>query len=114
MQLHTSNRNLPSSLLSSSSPAPLYIMSYQAAALTIAGAFAVACAFIGYKRRVSSRLALPPSPRGSYPFLGHALVLPTDEEYLTYTEWSKELKSDIISLQALGQNIVILSSLQSA
>ncbi|CAE6475243.1 unnamed protein product [Rhizoctonia solani] len=53
---------------------------------------------------------LPPSPSGSYPIIGHALVNPTGDEHLTYARWCKELNSDIISLTILGQTIIILNS----
>ncbi|CAE6461565.1 unnamed protein product [Rhizoctonia solani] len=57
---------------------------------------------------------LPPSPAGSYPLIGHALVLPTEREHLVYNKWCKELKSDIISLTAVGQTMVILNSMEAA
>ncbi|KAF8740522.1 cytochrome P450, partial [Rhizoctonia solani] len=59
-------------------------------------------------------LRLPPSPAGSYPILGHALVLPTKDEHLVYAQWCKELNSDIISLTVLGQNIIIVNSVEVA
>ncbi|KAG8747183.1 hypothetical protein FRC12_014134 [Ceratobasidium sp. 428] len=77
--------------------------------LAAAGTFAIARALDECKRK-----PLPPSPGGTYPLIGHALVIPTEEEHLTYAKWSKELESDIISLQALGKTIVVLSSLESA
>ncbi|KAJ1306125.1 hypothetical protein OPQ81_010836 [Rhizoctonia solani] len=57
---------------------------------------------------------LPPSPAGSYPLIGHALVHPTENEHLTYARWCKELKSDIISVTILGQTIIILNSVNAA
>ncbi|KAF8608281.1 cytochrome P450 [Ceratobasidium sp. AG-I] len=60
----------------------------------------------------SKNLPLPPSPKGSY-LLGHTLVLPTDEEHLTYAKWAKELNSSIISLTALGQTIIVLHSVEN-
>ncbi|KAJ1306124.1 hypothetical protein OPQ81_010835 [Rhizoctonia solani] len=57
---------------------------------------------------------LPPSPGGSYPLIGHAFVLPTKDEHLVYTKWCKELDSDIISLNVLGQTIVLLNSVNAA
>ncbi|KAF8608280.1 cytochrome P450, partial [Ceratobasidium sp. AG-I] len=59
------------------------------------------------------RLPLPPSPKGSY-LLGHALVMPTDEEYLVYAKWAEELNSNIISLSVLGKTIIVLNSVESA
>ncbi|KEP45794.1 O-methylsterigmatocystin oxidoreductase [Rhizoctonia solani 123E] len=57
---------------------------------------------------------LPPSPSGSYPIIGHALVLPNKDEHLTYARWCKELNSDIISLTILGQTIIVLNSANAA
>ncbi|KAH7334824.1 cytochrome P450 [Rhizoctonia solani] len=73
-----------------------------------------ACATLGssayllYRERFSKK-PLPPSPAGSYPLIGHALVLPKESEHLTYAKWCKELNSDIISVTVLGQTIVILN-----
>jgi hypothetical protein len=57
-------------------------MSYERAGLLVASTAALAYAFNVYKQQSSSRPPLPPSPGGSYPFLGHALDLSTDEEHL--------------------------------
>lgn len=62
--------------------------------------------------------------------LGHTLILPTDEEHLTYAKWAKELNSEsgsssirsflkstsgnIVSLTALGQTIIVLNSVERA
>jgi hypothetical protein len=73
-------------------------MSYERAGLLVASTAALAYAFNVYKQRSSSKLPLPPSPGGSYPFLGHALILPTDEEHLIYARWSEELKSQSFDL----------------
>jgi hypothetical protein len=53
-------------------------------------------AYLFYRERLAraSKLPLPPSPAGSYPLIGHALVLPTDEEHVSYAKWSQELKSE--------------------
>ncbi|CAE6354171.1 unnamed protein product, partial [Rhizoctonia solani] len=70
--------------------------------------------YLLYKQRTFKRPLLPPSPAGSYPILGHALVLPTKDEHLTYAQWCKKLNSDIISLNALGQTIIIVNSVEVA
>ncbi|CCO31503.1 O-methylsterigmatocystin oxidoreductase Short=OMST oxidoreductase [Rhizoctonia solani AG-1 IB] len=70
--------------------------------------------YLLYKQRALKGLSLPPSPAGSYPIVGHALVLPTKDEHLTYAQWCKELNSDIISLTALGQTIIIINSVEVA
>ncbi|KAH7334815.1 cytochrome P450 [Rhizoctonia solani] len=67
-----------------------------------------------YHRGRAPQRPLPPSPPGSYPLIGHALMLPTEREHLAYDKWCKELKSDIISLTAAGQTIIILNSVEAA
>ncbi|CAE6425809.1 O-methylsterigmatocystin oxidoreductase OS=Aspergillus parasiticus GN=ordA PE=3 SV=1 [Rhizoctonia solani AG-1 IB] len=67
-----------------------------------------------YHRGQGTKKRLPPSPPGSYPFIGHALVLPNEQEHLVYNKWSKELNSDIISLTAAGQTIIVLDSVEAA
>ncbi|QRV98130.1 cytochrome P450 family protein [Ceratobasidium sp. AG-Ba] len=89
-------------------------MAYENLTLVVAGVFATISALYGLKQRKSSQRHLPPSPGGSLPLVGHAFVLPVGEEHLTYAKWSKDLNSDIISLQALGQTIIVLSSVRSA
>ncbi|KAH7334825.1 cytochrome P450 [Rhizoctonia solani] len=70
-------------------------------------------AYLLYQERQSKK-PLPPSPAGSYPLVGHALIHPTENEHLTYAKWCKELNSDIISVTVLGQTIVILNSVNAA
>ncbi|CAE7069787.1 unnamed protein product [Rhizoctonia solani] len=70
-------------------------------------------AFLWYRSR-QHKIILPPSPPGSYPVIGHALVLPTQDEHITYARWCKELDSDILSVTVLGQTIVILNSVNAA
>ncbi|CAE6354303.1 unnamed protein product [Rhizoctonia solani] len=67
-----------------------------------------------YHRAQGETKPLPPSPPGSYPLIGHALVLPNEREHLVYNKWCKELHSDIISLTAAGQTIVVLDSVEAA
>ncbi|CAE6531694.1 unnamed protein product [Rhizoctonia solani] len=56
---------------------------------------------------------LPPGP-ASYPFIGQLLSAPVSFEHVEYKRMSKDLKSDIISLEFLGNTIVVLNSAQSA
>ncbi|CAE6491596.1 unnamed protein product, partial [Rhizoctonia solani] len=65
-------------------------------------------------RRCRPKKALPPSPAGAYPLIGHALIHPTEDEHLIYARWCKELDSDVISVTVLGQTIIILNSVNTA
>ena len=66
-----------------------------------------------YLRRTSrSKLPFPPGPK-PLPLLGNVLDLPTSREYETYTRWGKEF-GDVVHVNALGQHIIILNSLQAA
>ncbi|CAE6455094.1 unnamed protein product [Rhizoctonia solani] len=59
------------------------------------------------------KLPLPPSPRGD-PIIAHLRYMPTEYEEVIYKAWSDELGSSIISLNLLGQIIVILNSVEDA
>ncbi|KAH8879650.1 cytochrome P450 [Thozetella sp. PMI_491] len=56
---------------------------------------------------------LPPGPP-SEPILGHLRVVPEYSPEYTYQRWSKEYGSDVLHLNVLGQDIVVLNSVQSA
>ncbi|KAH7311787.1 cytochrome P450 [Rhizoctonia solani] len=60
-----------------------------------------------------SKPPLPPSPI-SYPFIGHLLSMPKSNEHLGYIELGKQLDTDILSLTALGQTIIVLNSVEEA
>ncbi|QRV84098.1 cytochrome P450 family protein [Ceratobasidium sp. AG-Ba] len=89
-------------------------MTYQGSTLTSIAVLAALYVLYTLKQRQRRSSPLPPSPKGSYPLVGHAFVLPTGDEHLTYAKWSKELNSDIISLEAFGRSIVVLNSVQAA
>ncbi|KAF8880416.1 cytochrome P450 [Infundibulicybe gibba] len=55
------------------------------------------------------RLPFPPGPKPK-PLIGNALDIPTQASWLTYTEWAKTYKSNILHVEALGQHVVILNS----
>ena len=74
--------------------------------VTIAGS-------ILYLRRIfRPKLPFPPGPK-PLPLLGNVLDLPTSREYETYTRWGKEF-GDVVHVNALGQHIIVLSSVQAA
>ncbi|KAG8777124.1 hypothetical protein FRC12_000538 [Ceratobasidium sp. 428] len=64
-------------------------------------------------RRKKRSSPLPPSPV-SYPVIGHLLSVPTQDEYLAFTEIGRQLNSDVFSLSVPGTNIVVLNSLEHA
>ncbi|KAF4619933.1 hypothetical protein D9613_004660 [Agrocybe pediades] len=68
--------------------------------------------FIYTTSREQSRALYPPGPR-RFPLLGNLLDLPTSFEWVTYARWCKELGSDIIYLHALGNDVVVLDSLEA-
>ncbi|ELU38077.1 cytochrome P450 domain-containing protein [Rhizoctonia solani AG-1 IA] len=61
----------------------------------------------GSKREQTS-LSLPPSPKAD-PFIGHIRFLPSGKEHITYKQWG-----DIISLNMMGQIIIVLNSAEAA
>ncbi|KAJ7624503.1 cytochrome P450 [Roridomyces roridus] len=71
-----------------------------------------AVALLGiYKIFNKSSLPLPPGPKG-LPFIGNMLQLPADRQWIQFTEWAKQY-GDVVHVSALGQHIVILSSIEA-
>ncbi|KAJ1300391.1 hypothetical protein OPQ81_005210 [Rhizoctonia solani] len=65
------------------------------------------------KQNLSRKLVHPPSPK-SLPFIGNLISLPAGPEHIIYTELGKQLNSDIIYLDLLGNDIVVLNSIEAA
>ncbi|CAE6435190.1 unnamed protein product [Rhizoctonia solani] len=63
--------------------------------------------------RKKAALPLPPSPK-SDPLIGHLRFLPSVEEHVAYKKWGDELQSDVISLNMMGQIIIVLNSTEAA
>ncbi|KAF2792015.1 cytochrome P450 [Melanomma pulvis-pyrius CBS 109.77] len=68
--------------------------------------------FYSFKRK-SKGLPLPPGPKGE-PILGHLRIIPSDNPEFYYQKLSKELGSDVLSFNVLGQPVVVLNSVQAA
>ncbi|KAF7330594.1 Cytochrome P450 [Mycena sanguinolenta] len=62
--------------------------------------------------RNRSRLPLPPGPR-KLPLVGNIFDMPTESQWETFLNWSKQFKSDIIHLNVAGTSIVVLSSIEA-
>ncbi|KAF8972348.1 cytochrome P450 [Flammula alnicola] len=77
-----------------------------------AGLLVFFCAYFIYRRRYPGRL-YPPGPKG-LPIVGNLFDIPKASAYKTYAQWSKELGSDILYLNAAGQSIVVLNSIEAA
>ncbi|KAF6761857.1 cytochrome P450 [Ephemerocybe angulata] len=71
-----------------------------------------ASVFLFLKRKNKEKYALPPSPKGRLPLLGHALQMPTSHGWFAFERWGKELNSDIIYLDAAGMGIIVINSYQ--
>jgi cytochrome P450 len=67
---------------------------------------------VSFKRR-SKGLPLPPGPKGE-PILGHLRVIPASNPEFYYQQLSKDLGSDVLSFNVLGQPVVVLNSVQAA
>ncbi|KAI0092608.1 cytochrome P450 [Irpex rosettiformis] len=83
--------------------------------LLLVDIIAVGCVVYSIRRLLSKKrgdLPLPPGPKG-LPFVGNLLDLPPEREWETYAQWSQTY-GDIMSLQVLGQPIIILSSPKAA
>ncbi|KAF8259227.1 hypothetical protein EI94DRAFT_1535553, partial [Lactarius quietus] len=55
----------------------------------------------------------PPGPR-RLPIVGNLFSMPSQEEWVTYSKWSRDCGSDIIHVDVMGSHIIILNSMKSA
>ncbi|OAA75311.1 Cytochrome P450 [Akanthomyces lecanii RCEF 1005] len=82
--------------------------------LTLIAALLVFFAFkFAIHRRRTSGLPLPPGPPGE-PILGHLRIVPSHSPEYTYMKWSHEYGSDMLSVNILGQPVIILNSVKAA
>ncbi|KIM42409.1 hypothetical protein M413DRAFT_18664 [Hebeloma cylindrosporum] len=58
-------------------------------------------------------LPLPPGPK-RLPLVGNLFVMPKTLEWETYHQWSQELNTDVLHVDAAGTNIIVLDSYQAA
>ncbi|CAE6432963.1 unnamed protein product [Rhizoctonia solani] len=79
-------------------------------ALTVSGLALVRYYWFGSHGR---KLRHPPSPK-SLPFVGNLFSIPPGLDHLAYTELGRQLKSDIVYLNLLGQPLIILNSARAA
>lgn len=83
-------------------------MAYDRAFYALAVAFLLSLLFLLRYFRTS----YPPGPRGP-PFLGAALSMPQEREWITYAYW-KERYGPIVSILAFGRTIIILNTTELA
>ncbi|KAF8885935.1 cytochrome P450 [Infundibulicybe gibba] len=64
-------------------------------------------------RRPKRSHPFPPGPKPK-PIVGNALDIPAKNAWITYSQWAEKYRSDILHVEALGQHIIVLSSLEDA
>ncbi|KAL1702540.1 cytochrome P450 [Schizophyllum commune] len=72
-------------------------------------------AFVVYairRRRRRHRSPLPPGPKG-WPIIGNLLDIPSTYEWEKYMEWARELRTDVLHIDAAGTSIIILDSYEA-
>ncbi|QRV77605.1 cytochrome P450 family protein [Ceratobasidium sp. AG-Ba] len=69
--------------------------------------------FTFYLRPKRPTLPCPPSPKSEF-LIGHARVIPLQREWEVFSQWSKDLNSDIVHAEVLGRHIVVLNSMEAA
>ncbi|KAF7348418.1 Cytochrome P450 [Mycena sanguinolenta] len=62
--------------------------------------------------RTTIRLPFPPGPKPKF-LLGNFFDIPSEQPWLTYTEWGKQY-GDIVHAQMFGNHILILNSVKAA
>ncbi|KAJ1303433.1 hypothetical protein OPQ81_011624 [Rhizoctonia solani] len=73
----------------------------------------VSLIFSIYFRPRCDKLSCPPSLKADF-FIGHARVIPLKHEWETFADWSKQLNSNIVHAEVLGQHIIVLNSIDTA
>ncbi|CAE6452922.1 unnamed protein product [Rhizoctonia solani] len=69
--------------------------------------------FVYKQQQRKHKLPLPPSPKAD-PIIAHLRCMPSEYEEVVYKAWGDELGSNIISLNLLGQVIIVLNSVKDA
>jgi hypothetical protein len=64
-------------------------------------------------KQKSKGFPLPPGPAPE-PILGHLRIIPSTNPEYYYQKLSKELNSDILSFNVLGQRVIVLNSVEAA
>lgn len=79
----------------------------------LCAAFAVLATALIRRRVTRQKTARPPSPL-SLPLIGNLLTMPSGPEYLAFMKLGKDLNSDVVYLEILGNRILVLNSAQAA
>lgn len=80
--------------------------------LLIALLVGIILSYYAFKKK-SRGFPLPPGPEGE-PILGHLRIIPASNPENYYQLLSKELGSDILSFNVLGQPVIVLNSVEAA
>ncbi|OAA72090.1 Cytochrome P450 [Cordyceps fumosorosea ARSEF 2679] len=68
---------------------------------------------VALNRRRTNGLPLPPGPPAE-PILGHLRIVPSHSPEYTYMQWSRQYGSDVLSVNILGQPVIVLNSVKAA
>ncbi|KEP46961.1 cytochrome P450 family protein [Rhizoctonia solani 123E] len=79
-------------------------------ALAVSGLTLLRYYWLGHYRR---KLRHPPSP-WSLPFVGNIFSIPPGLDYISYMELGRQLNSDLVYMNMMGQPLIILNSAEAA
>ncbi|EIM84826.1 cytochrome P450 [Stereum hirsutum FP-91666 SS1] len=90
----------------------LGVTQYRLKDCALAGTYALGLVLIVRRILMGNRGSLPPGPKG-WPIIKNILDIPAEYQWKTFLKWSREYRSDVISLKVPGATLVVLNTMKA-